>query len=201
MKQIKFLNMQLDKYFVLLMTTVLFISCADFDRNFEDERYLSVSHAEANASAGGTIGLQALDGAILSYLRDGESGTREFGLKAVDLGMDLRSNDMDMSRNTHFGSYNNYDNIILTSGNNEFMWEFFYKVINNANGIINTIPDDSPQEALNFKYKSYTYRAIAYFYLIRIYQHTKADDSTIAIPIDFGDFVGRINLLLVKLSN
>jgi hypothetical protein len=83
MKQIKFLNMQLDKYFVLLMTTVLFISCADFDRNFEDERYLSVSHAEANASAGGTIGLQALDGAILSYLRDGESGTREFGLNSV----------------------------------------------------------------------------------------------------------------------
>lgn len=191
MKQIKFLNIKLDKYFVLLMTTVLFVSCADFDRNFEDERYLSVSHAEANASAGGVIGLQALDGAILSYLRDGEALTAGFGLKAVDLGMDLRSNDMDMSRNTHFGDYNNYDNIILTSNNNEFIWEFFYKVINNANGIINTIPDDSPQEALNFKYKSYTYRAIAYFYLIRIYQHTKADDSTIAIPIDFGDFVGQ----------
>ena len=191
MKQIKFLKMQLDKYFVLLMALIFFISCADFDRDFEQERYLSVSHAEANASAGGTIGLQALDGAILSYLRDGEALTAGFGLKAVDLGMDLRSNDMDMSRNTHFGDYNNYDNINLTFNNNEFMWEFFYKVINNANGIINTIPDDSPQEALNFKYKSYTYRAIAYFYLIRIYQHTKADDSTIAIPIDFGDFVGQ----------
>jgi hypothetical protein len=191
MKQIKFLKIQLDKYFVLLMALIFFISCADFDRDFEQERYLSVSHAEANASAGGTIGLEALDGAILSYLRDGEARTEGFGLKAVDLGMDLRSNDMDMSVNTHFGDYNNYDNIILTESDNEFMWEFFYKVINNANGIINTISDDSPQEALNYKYKSYTYRAIAYFYLIRIYQHTKADDSTIAIPIDFGDFVGQ----------
>ena len=192
MKQIKLLNIQLDKYFVfLLTTTVLFFSCADFDRDFENERYLTVSHAEANAAAGGTIGLQALDGAILSYFRDGEGSTDEFGLKAVDLGMDLRGNDMDMSRSTWFGAYNNYQNIILTSNDNDFMWEFFYKIINNANGIINTVPDDSPQAALNFKYKSHAYRAIAYFYLIRIYQHTRADDSTKAIPIDFGDFVGE----------
>ena len=112
MKQIKFLNKKIDKYFVLLIATALFFSCADFDRDFEEERYLTVSHAEANASAGGTIGLQALDGAILSYFRDGEGSTDEFGLKAIDLGMDLRGNDMDMSRNTWFGAYNNYENII-----------------------------------------------------------------------------------------
>ena len=191
MKQIKFLNIQVGKYFVLLITTALLFSCAEFDRDFENEQYLTASHAEANAGAGGTIGLQALDGAILSYLRDGEGGTAEFGLKALDIGMDLRGNDMDMSRNTHFGSYSNYDNIILTDPGNDFMWEFFYKVINNANGIINTVPDDAPQVALNYKYKSHAYRAIAYFYLIRIYQHTKASDDTKAIPIDLGDFVGE----------
>ncbi len=191
MKRNKFLNIQLDKYFVFLLSAIFFISCADLERDFEEERFLTISHAGANSSAGGTVGLQALDGAILSYLRDGESSTDEFGLKAVDLGMDLRGNDMDMSRNTWFGAYNNYDNAIPTSNDNDFLWEFFYKVINNANGIINTVPDDSPDEALVFKYKSYTYRAIAYFYLIRIYQHTKADDSTIAIPLDFGDFVGQ----------
>jgi starch-binding outer membrane protein, SusD/RagB family len=107
--------------------------------------------------------------------------------------MDLRSNDMDMSRNTWFGVYNNFDNIIVTHNDNEFIWEFFYKIINNANGIINTIPDDSPDESLVFKYKSRAYRAIAYFYLIRIYQHTRASDATEAIPIDFGDFVGQPN--------
>ncbi|WP_246147130.1 RagB/SusD family nutrient uptake outer membrane protein [Seonamhaeicola marinus] len=193
----KFINLRLDKYFVFILTIALFASCSDIDdRDFEDERYLTESHAAAINEAGGTIGLQALDGAILSYLRDGENGagsTDEFGLKAVDLGMDLRGNDMDMSRNTWFGAYNNYDNVILTSNDNDFIWEFFYKVINNANGIINTIPDTSPEETLVFKYKSHAYRAIAYFYLIRIYQHTRADDSTEAIPIDFGDFVGQPN--------
>jgi hypothetical protein len=107
--------------------------------------------------------------------------------------MDLRSNDMDMSRNTWFGAYSIYDNVTLTHNDNDFIWEFFYKVINNANGVINTVADDAPEESQVFKYKSYAYRAIAYFYLIRIYQHTKASDDKEAIPIDFGDFKGQPN--------
>lgn len=178
-------------YFALLFVLCFFASCNQLDRDFADERYMTSSHTEAINAAGGKVGLQALDDAILSYIRDGEARANEFGIKAVDLGMDLRSNDMDMSRNTWFGSYNNYNNIVLTSNDNEFLWKFFYKVINNANGIINSIPEDSPEETLIFKYKSYTYRAIAYFYLIRIYQHTRAGDATEAIPIDPGDFVGQ----------
>ena len=65
----------LSQYFVLLIMTAFLFSCADFDTDFENEQYLTASHAAANAGAGGTIGLQALDGAILSYLRDGEEGT------------------------------------------------------------------------------------------------------------------------------
>jgi hypothetical protein len=191
MKQNKIFNMRLSKYFVFIFSIAIFISCADLDQDFAEERYHTTSHASAISAAGGTQGLIALDAAILSYLRDGEASTDEFGLKAVDLGMDLRSNDMDMSRDTWFGVYNNYDNIGLTYNDNDFIWEFFYKVINNANGIINTIPDDAPEEVLVFKYKSYTYRAIAYFYLLRIYQHTKASDATEAIPIDYGDFEGQ----------
>lgn len=191
MKPKKNLSIQLNKYFTFIFSIAVFISCADFEQDFEQERFLTDSHASAISAAGGTQGLKALDGAILSYLRDGEGRDDEFGLKAIDLGMDLRSNDMDMSANTWFGRYSNYQNIILTEANNDFIWEFLYKVINNSNQIINTIDDDASDEVLIFKYKSYTYRAIAYFYLIRIYQHTRADDSTLAIPIDFGDFVGE----------
>lgn len=181
----------LSKYFVFIFAITLFVSCDDLDQDFADERYHTESHATAISSTGGTQGLVALDGAILSYLRDGEASTDEFGLKAVDLGMDLRSNDMDISRNTWFGAYSNYENIGLSYNDNAFIWKFLYKVINNANGIINTIPDDAPEEVLVFKYKSHTYRAIAYFYLVRIYQHTRANDSDLAVPIDFGDFVGQ----------
>lgn len=179
------------KILSIFLITSFFTSCADFDQDFSDERYLTDSHNQAIIASGGTQGIKAIDSGILSYLRDGEDGTIEFGLKGVDLGMDMRSNDIDMSVNTHFGTFNNYDNVILTSRNNEFMWEFFYKIINNANSIINSIGDNPTEEQIIFKSKSHTYRAIAYFYLLRIYQHTKASDATEAIPIDFGDFVGQ----------
>lgn len=194
MKRNKNLNRRLDKYLVYLLTMILFVSCADFDQDFEDERYLTTSHFNEIAESGSTVAIESIDGAILSYFRDGETGagsTDEFGLKAVQLGMDLRSNDMDMSRNTWFGSYNNYDNVIITSNDNDFLWQFFYKVIKNSNEVIGLIPDTASDELLVYKYKAHTYRAIAYFYLLRIYQHTKADDSTLAIPIDLGELVPK----------
>lgn len=176
---------------VLGLSFILIVaSCTDAldERDFANERYLTDSHFAANSAAGGTTGLEAIDGAILAYFRDGEASTDEFGLKAVELGMDLRSNDMDMSVSTWFANYNDYDNIVSTSNDNEFLWTFFYKIINNANSIINNVPDESPEEVLIFKYKAYTYRAIAYFYLLNIYQHTRASDSEEAVPIDLGTF-------------
>ena len=186
-------NIKLDRILASLLIIFFFSSCADFDKDFADERYYTSSHASEVSSSGGSTGLIALDASILSYLMSGESSTDEFGLKAVDIAFDLRSNDLDMDGTTWFGNYHDYDNVLPSSNDTEFLWEFFYKVINQANGIINTIPDDSPEEILVFKYKSYTYRGIAYFYLIRIFQHTKAADSVEAIPIDFGDFRGEIN--------
>lgn len=186
-----FLRIKAITIWVVVFITGLFISCADFERDFQDERYLTEEHFTEINNSGATTGIKALDGASLSYFRDGENGEIEFGLKAIDLGMDLRSNDMDMSRSTWYGAYHRYDNTVLTSGNNDFMWEFLYKAINNANQVINLIEDDAPDELLIFKSKAYAYRAIGYFYLIRMYQHTKADDNTPAIPIDFGDFIGE----------
>ena len=190
----KYITMNLDKVFSLLTVIFLVFSCSKIDdRDFADERLYTSSHASAVSATGGSTGLVALDASVLNYLMAGESSTDAFGLKAVDIAFDLRSNDLDMSGSTWFGGYHRFDNVIPNSDDTEHLWEFFYKVINQANGIINTIPDDSPEEVLVYKYKSFTYRAIAYFYLIRIFQHTKAADSAEAIPIDFGDFVGEQN--------
>lgn len=198
----KYIKMRFNKIYIILLTSLFIISCADFDRDFADEEYFTASHAAAVAGSGSTQGLKSLDGAILAYFRDGGSSTDEFGLKAIDMGMDLKGNDMDMSSaTTWFAFYQNYDNVTVSSNDNYFLWEFFYKVINQANGIINTIPDDAAAESLIYKSKSYAYRGLAYFYLIRLYQHTKSTDSAEAVPIDFGDFVGQPNSSVGEVKN
>ena len=189
----KYIKMSFNKIFTITLTSLFVVSCGDFDRDYASEAYFTASHAEKVAASGSTQGLKSLDGAILAYLRDGGSSTDEFGLKAIDIGMDLKGNDMDQTGLTWFSFYHNYDNVTVSSNDNYFLWEFFYKIINQANGIINTIPDDAAAESLVFKNKSYAYRGIAYFYLIRLYQHTKSTDTTEAVPIDFGDFVGQPN--------
>jgi len=115
--------------FILALLVIFSIkSCSELDdRDFADEEYLTLSHAQKLNEMGNTQGLKALDGAILAYMRDGESGTIEFGLKAVDVGMDLKSNDMDMSSNTHFGWYNLFDNHVLTSSDTYFFGSSFIK--------------------------------------------------------------------------
>ena len=191
MKRNNFFKIKNMKYFALLFIAVVGVSCADLDQNFEDERYLTRSHFNEISAAGGTVGIEAIDGAILSYFRDGEGGEIEFGMKAIDLGMDLRSNDIDMSRSTWFGAWNRYDNTILTSGDNDFIWTFFYRIIKDANEVINLIPDTVTDEnVLAFKHKAYAYRGIAYFYLLRIYQHTRAADSELSIPFNNGAELG-----------
>ena len=193
--------MRFNKFFTIVLTSLFIVSCADFDRDFADEEYFTASHAAAVAGSGSTQGLKSLDGAILAYFRDGGPSTDEFGLKAIDIGMDLKGNDMDQTGLTWFSFYHNYDNVTVSSNDNYFLWEFFYKVINQANGIINTIPDDAAAESLVFKNKSYAYRGIAYFYLIRLYQHTRSADATEAVPIDFGDFIGQPNSSVGEVKN
>ena len=191
MKQSIYTIPKLAKYCAFLFVLV-FTSCADLDQNFENEQYLTSGHFNAISEAGGIVGIQSIDGAILSFLRDGGTGTSQFGLKAIDLGQDLRGNDMDMSRSTWFGAYNRYLNVIPSSGDNEFMWSFFYKVIKDSNEVISLIPDTvTSEELLVYKYKAHTYRAIAYFYLVRAYQHTRAADSELAVPIDKGELTGN----------
>ena len=107
----KYIKMRFNKIYIIVLTSLFIISCADFDRDFADEEYFTASHAAAVAGSGSTQGLKSLDGAILAYFRDGGSSTDEFGLKAIDMGMDLKGNDMDMSSATPwFPFYQNYDN-------------------------------------------------------------------------------------------
>lgn len=80
MINIKYINMRLDKFILLLTAILLISSCSKIDdRDFADERFYTSSHASAVSAAGGSTGLVALDASILSYLMAGESSTDESG--------------------------------------------------------------------------------------------------------------------------
>ena len=44
MKRNKYINIKLTKYLTILSILVFVVSCAEFDQNFEEERYLTSSH-------------------------------------------------------------------------------------------------------------------------------------------------------------
>ena len=92
---------------------------------------------------------------------------------------------------------NVYDTFNKTNENSESsLWDSFYKMIVNANNIIdiidNYIPEDSDEEVLVNAYKGEAsfLRALAYFYLVRLYGDVPAFTNTWTDPNDaFG--IGR----------
>lgn len=64
-------------------------------------------------------------------------------------------------------------------------WNFFYTMINNANAIIEKIPDEATDtELLAIKGQSLSLRALSYSYLIQMYQQTyKGNEDKPGIPL------------------
>ena len=64
-------------------------------------------------------------------------------------------------------------------------WNFFYTMINNANAIIENIPDESIDTELRaIKGQSLAFRALSYSYLIQMYQQTyKGNEDRPGVPL------------------
>ncbi|MFR6633914.1 MAG: RagB/SusD family nutrient uptake outer membrane protein, partial [Alistipes onderdonkii] len=49
-------------------------------------------------------------------------------------------------------------------------WYCYYKIVYQSNQILDLIPDDATGKALVYKAQALTYRALAYYYLMCVYQ-------------------------------
>lgn len=100
-----------------------------------------------------------------------------WGQKAWDLGNDYMANDMIGSSsgyNWFIFTYNYQQMEIPNSWGTTFVWMFYYRIINNANAIIQNIeaaegPQEQKDEILG---QAKAYRAFAYFTLAQYYQFT-----------------------------
>lgn len=111
-----------------------------------------------------------------------------FGQKSIDLTCDLMGEDMAISDQGSgwFLSEYQYTANRQPSDNGAYVWDFYYRMINNANQIITHIDGAKglQEERDNIKGQALFYRAFAYYNLSIFYQHTYKFDKTLpCVPI------------------
>lgn len=102
--------------------------------------------------------------------------------------------DMYCPRNNFYTIFNGASHAIPTSSYTEYMWHYYYKVISNANTIINYV---NPEKSHKFKYiyaQALTYRAYCYLQLLQFYsprwcdsQNGSADGVVLRLDTSTGD--------------
>jgi starch-binding outer membrane protein, SusD/RagB family len=142
------------------------------------------------------IVFQTVDGAqtlIDGVLRDMRSqhGTPnqhdQFGVKAIDLVVDLMGEDIAVEQFHWFGADYRFENRLAVNQRPLYAWSLFYRIIYNVNGVINHIDDAaSESESLqkNLKAQALTLRAYAYFQLAQLFQQTYAgNENAPGVPV------------------
>lgn len=111
----------------------------------------------------------------------GVTGTRHYdlGQKGVDIWLDILSGDMALSSNS-YGWYQNTANLVATVDytreENRIIWIYYYKIINIANNVIQSLGGNDAVPTAETSRKAMgqakAYRAYAYFYLTQIFQRS-----------------------------
>jgi len=111
----------------------------------------------------------------------------DFGQHSINLALDVMSDDMPMTIAYFFTSDYNYlyterDDYSRT----HMIWNFYYDIVNNANGILDNQEafQGEPEEVNYVVGQAYALRAYAYYYLVNLYQHTyKGNENKPAVPL------------------
>ncbi|WP_372950027.1 RagB/SusD family nutrient uptake outer membrane protein [Mariniphaga sp.] len=99
----------------------------------------------------------------------------QFGVKAIDLSVDLMGEDIAVEKFHWFGADYRFENRTANDPRSLYAWSLFYRIVYNVNGIINHIDEaasDSENLKKNLKAQALTLRAYSYFQLVQLFQHT-----------------------------
>ena len=135
--------------------------------------------------------LAALNGTYRLFYAFGIEGYAdhsEYGQKSIDLIMDLMGEDMTIHSQGYgwFTDEYGYNAHSATKGLTEYMWDYYYNLINNSNNILDNLEgiEATPEEVNYIKGQALAIRAYAYFYLVRLYQHTYVGhENAPAVPL------------------
>lgn len=182
-------------YYVLICAFFTVSSC-DTEDYVEDGKGLVTQQqlqelAASSPEAALAINIGVEDGQY-AFIREfstnfEQTGSRhdDYGQKSVDLGMDLLSNDMVQVQDHWFGNYYAYRGRTQDFSTTSIIWNLYYSIIRNVNGIIAQIPADATNsELVHLRARAMALRAHSYFNLIRVYQGTyQSNQSLPGVPL------------------
>lgn len=101
----------------------------------------------------------------------------KYGQKSIDLAVDLLGEDMYQNVRGYgwfVGWYQYIEHRNINSTNTEFVWEYYYDIIDNANSILKNVETASDaalylEEVNNIKAQALTYRAHSLYQLVQLY--------------------------------
>jgi hypothetical protein len=167
----------------VVAASLLTVGCSeDFLDPVRDNSLITSEDIAENVDVNPALVAGTLDG-IGSFIIEpaGVTGTQHYdlGQKGVDIWLDILSGDMALSSNT-YGWYQNTANLIATVDytrtENRIIWEYYYKIISIANGVISSLGGENATPASEtsrvYLAQAKTYRAYGYFYLAQIFQRS-----------------------------
>ncbi|MDR1763769.1 MAG: RagB/SusD family nutrient uptake outer membrane protein [Dysgonamonadaceae bacterium] len=168
------------------LSIVFFILLSSCSPDFLDKTPYQVSSAQIqieNLVLGLYYETFAQGAEINTYFED-------FGQKGVDISTDLMSGDMGFSAtpNPPFRGIYQFAYQTRTGRNSQIIWNYYYKLIRNANEILDIIGNDTEipdDESLKIPFgQAKTIRAFAYFYLANLFQHPYGDNpDALCVPV------------------
>lgn len=132
---------------------------------------------------------------MIDYIHTGYyySDVNGRGILNWNLGMDFQGNDMLITDVTNWWkteyTFNNIREQVSSYAASP--WYCYYKMVYKANQILDLIPADATGKAAVYKAQCLTYRALAYYYLLNIYQdayiHGGKDKAGVPLYLSTGD--------------
>ena len=180
--------------FILLTGFLFILSCNKDFLDTENKEYVSAEQLDELAASSPEALLSVSEGILggsYAFMRefntwtDGGGRHDDFGQKSIDLGLDLMSNDVVQVKDHWFGNYYAYRGRTEPFSTTHIIWNFYYSLVKNMNDIIAFIPEDVDRADLKYvKARALAIRGMAYFNLVRVYQHGYAENKTAAgVPI------------------
>lgn len=166
------------KILLILSLSLSLFSCSDdflgkdSRDNVSGDQIIDLANSSPEAAFTITSGMESGNNIFVNDFNTAGNGNihDDFGYMAINLGLDLMSNDMVQYQSHWFVNYYNYTARNEISIRTDMVWKFYYKVIYNMNSILKFLPENINNDELRYlKARCLAMRGLSYFNLVRLY--------------------------------